>query len=361
MRVLDFSLAPDGQARAELAALPAGTAACLGAFDGMHLGHQGLIARARASAPAVAVVTFEPRPVDVLAPARASPRLQTPGQRVRVCRDLGVETFVILPFNREVSRMSPASFVEQFLIDGLRPAVIVVGYDFHFGAKRAGGPEQLRECLAPAGISVEVVDKIAAGGMLAGEKLGSTTIRELVTSGEVERAADLLGRLYTVAGEVEHGAARGRGLGYPTANVTSEQLHPAGGVYACFLTLLSDNGDELEWWPAVANLGTNPTFANESGTNESAVSPVMTLEVHALDVDLGDRLYGRTVEVAFVTRLRDERRFADVASLREAIAADIVAARPLLDDEAAARRRAWPPDPSAEPVIRRDRQAGGER
>jgi riboflavin kinase/FMN adenylyltransferase len=332
MRVLDFSSVPG------LSPLPPGTAACLGAFDGMHRGHQGLIARARAHGREVAVVTFEPRPADVLAPDRAPPRLQTARQREQVCRELGVDTLVILRFDREVSRMTPQAFVQEFLLDGLRPAAVVVGYDFHFGANRAGGPVTLRELLAPAGIEVSIVDKIVdhedesrRDGSVVGEKLGSTAIRELIMSGDVERAAVLLGRLYAIAGRVEHGAARGRGLGFPTANVASPLLCPADGVYACFLSVLDESS---ECWPAVANIGSNPTFAEPVSLGRR------TLEVHALDVDLGDRLYGLEVEVGFVARLRDEKRFADVEQLRAAIASDIATARPLLTDEAAARRHA---------------------
>jgi riboflavin kinase/FMN adenylyltransferase len=326
MRVLDFS---SGQGPTPL---PAGTAACLGAFDGMHLGHQGLIARARSCQREVAVVTFEPRPADVLKPESAPARLQTPRQREQVCRELGVDTLVILRFDREVSRMSPTAFVQEFLLDGLRPATVVVGYDFHFGAGRAGGPITLRELLAPAGIEVSIVDKIVDihEGALVGEKLGSTAIRELIASGDVESAALLLGRLYAMAGTVEHGAARGRGLGFPTANVASPLLHPADGVYACFLS----EPDASTCWPAVANIGSNPTFA------EGDAHGHRTLEVHALDVDLGERLYGREVEVAFVARLRDEQRFAGVEQLRAAIAGDIAAARPYLTEAAAARRHA---------------------
>jgi riboflavin kinase / FMN adenylyltransferase len=339
MRTLDFSSASGS---AELVALPAGTAACIGAFDGMHLGHQGLLAHARASANEVAVVTFEPRPADVLSPDRAPPRLQTPRQRERVCRQLGVDSLVVLRFDLDVSRMSPEAFVRAFLIDGLRPTRVVVGYDFHFGAKRAGGPRELATLLEPVGVEVEVVEKIAEAHASnpAGtpDKVGSTTIRELVARGAIERAAELLGRHYAVAGVVEHGAARGRTLGYPTANVASRSLHPTGGVYACALALFDDAGhEEIDCWPAVCNIGHNPTFASSSG-GESA----QTLEVHAFDVELGDRLYGREVEVAFIARLRDEQRFSGPEPLREAIAADIEAARPLLTRAALDRRHARP-------------------
>ena len=158
-----------------------------------------------------------------------------------------------------------------------------------------------------------------------------------------ERAAQLLGRHYAVAGVVEHGAARGRTLGYPTANVASRSLHPAPGVYACALTLLDDAGhEEIDSWPAVANIGTNPTFDRATSGPGFGASSAQTLEVHAYDVDLGGRLYGREVEVAFVRRLRDEQRFDGPDALREAIAADIEAARRLLDPATLERRHAVP-------------------
>lgn len=336
MRVLDSSSAPrtpDGDPAAQVEGLAPNTAACLGAFDGMHRGHQALIARARSMAPEVAVVTFEPRPADVLAPAKAPPRLQTPGQRERVCRDLGVDALVVLRFDRGVSQLSPAAFVKRFLIDHLAPSALVVGYDFRFGAKRAGGPTELAQLLGAAGIGLSVVEKIEAGG----EKLGSTAIRELVGEGEVRAASELLGRLYAVAGRVEHGAARGRKLGFPTANVSCSTLRPRPGVYACYLSLLDEGGHrELEVWPAVANLGSNPTFP------DSPPAGGLALEVHALDVDLGERLYGREVEVSFVDRLREEQKFSGPEALREAIAGDVARARALLDNRTLARRHAQP-------------------
>ncbi len=334
MRVLDLSSVSRPQDRAERAAplLGPNTAACIGAFDGMHLGHQALIARARACAPEVAVVTFEPRPVDLLAPDRAPARLQLPRQRARVCRDLGVDTLVVLGFDREVSRMSPAQFVQRFLIEALGPRHVVVGYDFRFGAGRAGGPAELGALLEVAGIALSVVDKIAAqtrGGVEPTEKLGSTAIRRLASEGLVDEAAHLLGRLYAVAGPVVHGAARGRTIGFPTANIQSQGLLPAPGVYAGFLSLLDQAGEvEVEHWPAVANIGTNPTFDPQ---------PRPGLEVHALDVDLGERLYAREVEFSFVAKLRDERRFDGPEALRAAITRDIEQARPLLSGRHARR------------------------
>lgn len=320
MRVLDTSSFPEGSATPDR--LPPGTAAVIGAFDGMHLGHQALVERARSLADQVALVTFEPRPVDVLAPDRASPRLQSPSQRERICRDLGVDALVVLRFDREVARLDPATFVERFLIAGLAPAQVVVGYDFHFGADRAGGPQTLRELLGAAAVPVTIVEQI----QVAGAKVGSTTIRELVGRGAVDQAAALLGRYFAVEGEVRRGAARGRKLGFPTANVASRNMRPRGGVYACWLTLLDPGGHhEAEHWPAVANIGTNPTFADGEATTTG-------LEVHALDVDLDEGLYGREVEVAFVQRLRDEQKFRSVAELEVAIADDVAVARELLEE-----------------------------
>jgi riboflavin kinase/FMN adenylyltransferase len=330
MRVLDYS-GSDAPVRPD--PLPPGTAAVIGAFDGMHLGHQALLVRARELAERVALVTFEPRPADVLAPERAPPRLQSPTQRERVCRDLGVDLLVVLRFDRSVAQLDPTTFVEHFLIAGLSPAQVVVGYDFHFGAGRAGGPDTLVELLTPVGIPVEVVAQIRADH---DQKVGSTIIRELIAAGRVERAAELLGRWFAVEGEVRHGAARGRELGFPTANVASRNMRPGKGVYACWLTLLASGAhDEVEHWPAVANVGSNPTFADGHTTTTG-------LEVHALDVELGEQLYGREVEVAFVTRLRDERKFASVEDLELAIADDVARARELFEDGVEDRLHARP-------------------
>lgn len=308
--------------------LSPGTAACIGAFDGLHRGHQALLRRAAALAPAlapaprVALVTFEPHPAQVLAPERAPPRLQTPGQRARVAAALGVDALVVLPFTRELSNTAPDVFALQLLRDGLSPAAVVVGPDFRFGAGRRGDPEVLRATLAPAGIAVEVVAEVPDPTQPC--KLGSSGVRRAVAEGDLPAAAAMLGRPYSVEGTVVPGARRGRTLGYPTANIAARNpLLPPGGVYAGALAVLSPGPLRGRLWPAVMNVGTNPTFTPEPGAPR-------TFEVHALDVDLGDALYGLDVEVAFAVRLRAEQRFPSAAALAEQIDRDIAAARPWL-------------------------------
>jgi riboflavin kinase/FMN adenylyltransferase len=330
----------------QLAALSPGTAACIGAFDGLHLGHRALLDRAAALQPRVALVTFDPHPAQILAPSRAPALLQSPAQRERVCAHLGLDALVLLPFTRAMAAMEPADFVGSILIDGLRPASVVVGADFRFGAGRRGGIADLEALLAPAGIDVAVVelrsdeDAGDSGDAMssAPAKIGSSAIRAAIRAGEVDVAHAQLGRIYAVEGAVIHGAGRGRGLGVPTANVACpDALLPPTGVYAAALQVV-DPASPLygSRWPAAANLGTNPTF-----TADDPESAPLTLEVHALDVDLGDRLYGCRVEVGFVRRLRDERRFAGADALRAAIAADLDAARQLVDAETLGDL--WPP------------------
>jgi len=306
------------------------TAACVGAFDGLHLGHQALLRRARALVTTadtpgrVALVTFDPHPARVLAPERAPRLLQSPGQRARVCAALGVDSLVLLPFDRALADTSPEGFVQRLLIDGLRPAAVVVGADFRFGAGRRGGVLELEQLLHPAGITVDVVEAVPVPGDMSGAqgKLSSSGIRASVVAGEVDLATATLGRWYSVEGVVVRGAGRGRELGVRTANVDAgAALLPRAGIYAGALGVLGGPGP----WPAAISLGKNPTFVNDPAAP-------LVLEVHALDQQLGDSLYGATVEVAFAARLRDEQRFPDVAALMAQISRDLAAVRPAVDD-----------------------------
>jgi len=308
--------------------LPPATAACVGAFDGLHLGHQALLRRARALQPRVALVTFDPHPAFILAPERAPALLQSPGQRARVCAALGIETLVLLPFDRALADTSPEGFAQRLLIDGLRPAAVVVGADFRFGARRRGGTRELAELLGPAGIAVEVVEPVPIPWARsdAPPKLSSSEIRTTVATGAVERAAAMLGRWYSVEGVVVRGAGRGRQLGVRTANIHAPTaLLPRAGVYAGALGLIASSSDPSPApWPAAISLGRNPTFIDDPNAP-------LVLEVHALGQDLGDSLYGRTVEVAFAGRLRDEQRFGSPQELRDQIGRDLQAVLPALD------------------------------
>ena len=314
--------------------LPPGTAACLGAFDGLHLGHQALLSRAAALADRIALVTFDPHPLAVVAPDRAPPLLHSPAVRRRVAAELGASHLVLLPFDRAMAEMTAEGFVDRILVHGLRPAVVVVGEDFRFGHGRTGSADMLARTLAPAGIDVAIVSPVALPG--EEDKLGATRIRDAVRAGDVAEAGRMLGRWHAVSGTVVRGKARGRTIGFPTANVRPDPgLLPPNGVYATVLTVRSagvpEEGIAL---PSVANLGTNPTFTH--GEDE----PERTLEVHVLDRDLGERLYGAEIEVGFVARLRPEMRFSGVDELVAQIQRDADAARGLLDQGALARATA---------------------
>lgn len=311
--------------------LPPGTAACLGAFDGLHLGHQALLRRAASLGDRVALVTFDPHPLSVVAPDRAPPLLHSPAIRRQVAAELGVSHLVLLPFDRAMAAMTAEEFVDRILVHGLVPAAVVVGEDFRFGRGRSGSATMLADRLGDAGIRVEVVSPVALPGEQ--EKLGATRIRDAVRTGDVATAGRMLGRWHAVSGMVVRGKARGRTIGFPTANVRPDPgLLPPDGVYATVLTVrsagLPESGHAL---PSVANLGTNPTFTH----GEDA--PERTLEVHVLDRDLGERLYGAEVEVGFVARLRPEKRFSGVEELVAQIRRDADTARAMLDEGALAR------------------------
>lgn len=316
----------------EPARLPPGTVACLGTFDGFHLGHQALFQRARAltEPPApVAVVTFEPQPAEVLAPKRAPRRLQSPVQRERVAAALGIETLVLLEFDRTLAAYDPDRFVDEFIVRGLQPVGVVVGRDFRFGAGRAGDVNTLARHMETAGLPFIPLDHVETR---PGRKLGSTAIRAALAEGDVGHAATMLGRPHTLAGRVTRGDGRGRTLGFPTANVDGDGgFIPAAGVYAAALTVWDSRSQHHgKCLPAVCNVGPRPTF--------DADTPAQArVEVHALDVNLGEDLYDRDVEVAFVARLRDARKFPDIAALTAQIGWDIANARPLLQPDALAR------------------------
>lgn len=337
-------------------ALPTGTAICLGAFDGLHLGHQALLARARAAAPHVGLVTFDPHPQQVLAPERAPRLLQTAEQRRRVCAALGVEQLVLLPFDRQMAAMDAETFVREVLLEGLRPAAVVVGEDFRFGRGREGDGERLAALLAPAGVEVVRVPAVPvpAAALEPGDdpdaKLGTTSVRRAVQAGRVEQAGAMLGRWHAVAGTVVEGAKRGRMLGFPTANIHAPGgFLPAPGVYAAVLAVWSETGPHAGTvWPAVANLGTNPTFVAGSAGDVGSSDPMpLRLEAHALDVQLGEALYGLAVELSFVARLRDEQRFDGPAALVEQIRRDVEAARTHLGPRSLAFAITPPPPPRA--------------
>lgn len=290
----------------------------IGNFDGVHVGHQQLLAlaveRARARGGEAVVLTFDPHPARVLAPSLA-PALLTPlPRKLELLDAAGIDVTVVQPFTPEFARRSAAEFVADALLGGLGARELVVGYDFTYGQKRQGTVETLRRDGDAHGVSVHVVPAVTVDGLVA----SSTKIREFVLEGRVEGARLLLGREFDVDGTVVRGAGRGRAIGIPTANVAVDgEILPRPGVYAVHVTLF---GDAPTVHAGVANLGKNPTFMSGGA---------LSLEAHILDFE-GD-LYGRRLRVGFHARLRDEERFPSVDALVAQIRRDIDAARRIFD------------------------------
>jgi riboflavin kinase / FMN adenylyltransferase len=299
-----------------------GCAVAIGNFDGVHLGHQRLVAvareRARARGAPSAVLTFDPHPVRVLRPALAPPLVTSLPRRLELFASLGLDAVVVQPFDLEYAR-TPAREFARDLASRLGAAEVVVGYDFTAGHERAR-VEALRPLLAASGVLLHVVEPVTADGLV----VSSTKIREFLLEGNVEAAALLLTRPYDLDGTVAHGAGRGRGFGFATANVRTAALLPANGVYVVRAVVGGRSGPAGPEGGAVhggvCNVGVKPTV--ESG------APVVA-EAHLLDFD-GRDLYGEPIRLAFLARLRDERRFPSVDALRAQIAEDVRRARAAL-------------------------------
>jgi riboflavin kinase/FMN adenylyltransferase len=294
-----------------------GGAVAIGNFDGVHLGHRALLARARALAggrgAAVGVLTFEPHPVRVLRPQLAPPLLTSLPRKLELLEAAGVEATVVQPFDLAYAATPAAGFVERDLVPlGVRD--VVVGWDFTAGHERAR-VEALRPLLAGRGLALQVIEPVTEGGLT----VSSTKIREFLLEGNVEGAALLLGRPYDLDGAVVRGAGRGRGLGFATANLATTAMLPARGVYAVRVRLGGGRPGAAAH-AGVCNVGVKPTV---DGSGQ------VTAEVHLFDFD-GRDLYGEALRLSLVARLREERRFPSVEALRAQIALDAERARALL-------------------------------
>jgi riboflavin kinase/FMN adenylyltransferase len=290
----------------------------IGNFDGVHRGHQALIAVARARArelgAPLGVVTFEPHPREVLTPDRAAPRLTPLRVKALLLADLGVERLFALAFNRHLMTKSPEAFVHDVLAGGLGVRHVVVGYDFRFGHRRAGDAETLARFGDEYAFETTRVEPVA----WRGEVCSSSRVRAAVAAGDVALASDLLGHPFLVEGRVVAGDRRGRDLGYPTANLRPARrgLWPADGIYAVRASW--QGGERAAWHDAVASLGVRPMFQGRD----------RRLEVHLFDQEVD--LYGRRLCCAFIARLRPEACFASVEDLKAQIAEDCAAARAAL-------------------------------
>ena len=297
--------------------------AALGNFDGLHRGHLKLLDGVRRQAGEIGgtpvAVTFEPHPPRVLRPERSPKLLMTLEQKLEGLERAGVQGVAIVQFNPELSRWEPELFVEAVLVDWLRVAEVWVGANFLFGRDRAGTFTLLRALGEDRGFRVEKIDPVRYKDFV----VSSTRVRHLISEGGVDEAAALLGHQYFIDGEVVAGDGRGRGLGFPTANlITGNELCPAAGVYATMALL-----DGLQY-PAVTSVGVRPTIGDD----------VFTIETHLLDpADLGrasggsGELYGRMLRLAFIQWLRPQAKFDSLDALAAAIAEDCARARALFD------------------------------
>ena len=291
------------------------TVVTIGNFDGVHLGHQHVIRRAREVADELGVrdvvaVTFDPHPIAVLRPEHAPPTLTTIESRVPLLEEAGADDVLVIPFSRDLADWSPERFIDEIIVEALHAKAVVVGANFRFGHRAAGDVATLRE----AG---EERDFRTVGIALDGgpQVWSSTYVRNCLAAGDVEGAAEALGRPFTVRGEVVRGDERGRELGYPTANLApdADGFIPADGVYAGWLV---DGGVR---YPAAISVGNNPTFEGV---------PRKQVEAYVLDRDLD--LYDHVVGVEFASRIRGMEKFDGIEPLIAQMGRDVDRARALV-------------------------------
>jgi riboflavin kinase/FMN adenylyltransferase len=278
----------------------------LGNFDGLHRGHLKIVERVKRGAAehggTAMAMTFDPHPPRVVRPDKAPPLLMTLPQRLDALDRAGIHAIAVVRFTRELSRWEPETFVRAVLVDWLHVSEVWVGANFLFGHDRSGNFSLLRTLGQRHGFRAEKIDPVRYKEFV----VSSTRIRRLVAEGRVDEAGALLGHPYALEGTIVEGKRRGRELGFPTANLHSDnELIPPHGVYATTLTV-----DGIVR-AAVTNIGVNPTFGDNNATS---------VETHVLRYDR--QLYGERVQLGFVQRLRDERRFDDVDALRAQIDAD---------------------------------------
>jgi len=264
------------------------TSVAIGIFDGVHRGHQQILAEA-AKHGAVTVLTFDPHPTSVFAPERTPSALVNLHDRIELLKSHGAVDVVVLPFTKEFAAMSPDDFIEQVLVNQLAATHVTVGANFTFGHKAAGNVEYLKEHAQGFGVSAVHLEENR------GSAISSSRIRTLIVDGDVERANELLTRPFYLRGPVVHGEKRGRTIGYPTANIglADNATIPADGVYAGWLTV----GEKR--WQAAISIGTNPTFPGVRGRQ---------VEAYAID-QTGLDLYDQEAKLEFGFRLRDTLKF----------------------------------------------------
>lgn len=302
----------------------------IGKFDGVHTGHRALIEQAQRDAAALGpgirtvVVTFDRHPLSLLAPAKCPAAVVGPRQKLRLLADTGVDAALVLRFDEERAAQPAREFVEEVLVRRLRASTVMVGGDFRFGRGGAGDVALLRELGAEYGFRVDELRDVRTPG--AERRVSSTWVREAMEAGDVATAATLLGREPAVRGEVVHGLKRGREMGFPTANLSpdAEGLIPADGVYAGWLVDFGADGaaaaEQIRRYPAAISVGDNPTFFDV---------PVRQVEAHVIGAEQLD-LYGHTVEVRFVSRIRGMVAYAGIEPLIAQMHDDVARAEAVL-------------------------------
>ena len=282
----------------------------VGIFDGVHAGHQQIIATAKHLGE-VTVMTFDPHPTSVVAPERTPSQLITVKDRIELLKQAGATYVEVVNFNKDFSQLSPDQFIEDVLLGRFKAEHVVIGENFNFGFKAQGSPKYLSEVGPKYGFGVSIVKLQEERG----STISSTRIRSLIIDGEIERANELLTRKFYLKGPVVHGEKRGREIGYPTANLGLTPLAtiPADGVYAGWLSV----GESR--WAAAISIGTNPTFPGVRGRQ---------VEAYAID-QVGLDLYDQEAKIEFGFRLRDTLKFDGLAPLLEQMKQDCDQAREL--------------------------------
>ncbi|SMO39648.1 bifunctional riboflavin kinase/FAD synthetase [Gracilimonas mengyeensis] len=285
------------------------TVVTVGTFDGVHLGHRKLmetvVDKARKRDARSVVVTFNPHPREIINPGQGGIKLLTTlEERCEVLEDLGIDILLVIPFDRDFSLLSSEEFIRDVIYDKIGVSEFVIGYDHHFGRDREGTIETIERLGSELDFDSYVVSKQEMGDVT----ISSTMIRKtLAEEGDVKQAAEYLGRMYLLNGIVMHGDERGRTIGYPTANLKPEHKNkvvPKNGVYAVKVRVKD------EWFGGMMNIGVRPTFDD----------PIRTLEVNIFDFD--QEIYGDTIQVRFVDRIRDEKKFDGIEALKAQLGED---------------------------------------
>lgn len=285
----------------------------IGNFDGVHLGHREIFRRIKRAAREIdgvsMVITFDPHPLKVLPSARSIALINTVEEKVNLIEASGVDYLLIISFDPDFASLSAAEFIEGILVGKIGVKRLIIGYDYAFGKGREGNISLLRQFGSNCSFEVEELPPISDGSLT----YSSSLIRKMIAAGAVDEVIRYLGRNFSIAGKVVHGAARGKSLGFPTANIaTDKELLPADGVYAVKVRI-----DGI-LYDAACNIGFNPTFTTEK----------KSIEVFVFDLD--EELYGKEIRIYFFERLRAEKRFDSPHDLAAAINADVAKCRKLL-------------------------------